>query len=202
MVEEKKYNFSFTGVTLNTVDFVIVTKHIYIEQLADIDLLLGRGKKASGRRLLSEISKRAKTLTSMQRAALFEGSFKIQKEITFIAICKCFRFIRDFIIEVIREKYLVYDYELTEGDYNSFFRRKAENHPEMNAITEITQKKVKQVTFKILEQAGLINSIKSKMIQPQIIEPETRKAILEDNTGLFKIFLLSDFDIENLKTSV
>jgi len=39
MVEEKKYNFSFTGVTLNTVDFVIVTKHIYIEQLADIDLL-------------------------------------------------------------------------------------------------------------------------------------------------------------------
>ena len=69
----------------------------------------------------------------------------------------------------------------------------------MNKLTEVTQKKVKQVTFKILEQAGLINNVRSKMIQPQIIESETRKAILADNAELFKIFLLSDFDIENLK---
>ncbi|WP_194850148.1 DUF1819 family protein [Nonlabens antarcticus] len=200
MIEEKKYNFSFTGVTLRTRDFVVVTRHLFFEKFNDIDIILGNGKKASGRRLFSEISKRAQKLSTYQKTLLIEGSFKAQSEITFIAICKCFDFIRDFIIEVIREKYLVFDYELTEGDYISFFRRKAEYHPEMDLLTEITQKKVKQVTFKILEEIGLIDNTKSKMIQPQILEPETRKAILNDNTELFKIFLLSDFDIENLKT--
>ena len=32
-----------------------------------------------------------------------------------------------------------------------------------------------------------------------MIEPETRNAILNDNPDLFKIFLFSDFDIENMK---
>lgn len=199
MVTDTKYNFSFTGVPLRTREFVMVTKHLFFEELNDIDVVLGNGKKASGRRLFSEISKRAQMLTLTQRTILIEGSFKTQSEITFIAICKCFGFIRDFVVEVIREKFLVYDYELTEGDYISFFRRKAEYHPEMDSLTEITQTKVKQVTFKILEQAGLINNVRLRMIQPQILEPETRKTILDDNPELFKIFLLSDFDIENLK---
>ena len=80
-----------------------------------------------------------------------------------------------------------------------FFRRKAEYHQEMDKLTEETQKKVRQVTFKILEQAGLIDNVRTRMIQPQMIEPETRNAILNDNPDLFKIFMFSDFDIENLK---
>jgi len=200
MVAEKKYNFSFTAASLRTRELVIVAKHQLENPVEDIDAVLGNGKKTTGKRYYNEMSKWLEVLTDTQKRHLLNASFKVQNEIAFLAVCKYFEFIRDFIVEVIREKYLVYDYELTEGDYISFFRRKAEYHPEMDALTEITQKKVKQVTFKILEQAGLINSVKAKMINAQILEPETRKAILDDNTELFKIFLLSDFDIENLKT--
>jgi len=200
MVAEKKYNFSFTAASLRTRELVIVAKHQFKNPVEDIEAVLGNGKRTTGKRYLNEMSKWLEVLTDTQKGCLLNESFKVQNEIAFLAVCKYFEFIRDFIVEVIREKYLVYDYELTEGDYISFFRHKAEYHPEMDALTEITQKKVKQVTFKILEQAGLINSVKAKMINAQILEPETRKAILEDNTELFKIFLLSDFDIENLKT--
>ncbi len=179
---------------------VIVAKHLSGNTVEDIEGVLGNGKRATGNRLFKEMTKWFQTLTPFQKRLLLEGSYKVQNEITFIAACKYFDFIRDFVIEVVREKYLVYDYHISNGDYISFFRRKAENRPEMDKLTEVTQKKVKQVTFKILEQAGLINNVKSKMIQPQIIEPETREAIFNDNTELFKIFLLSDFDIENLKT--
>ncbi|MDT0293536.1 DUF1819 family protein [Mesonia ostreae] len=199
MVVEKKYNFSFTAASLRTRELVIVAKHQLENPVEDIEAVLGNGKKTTGKRYLNEMSKWLEVLTDTQKSYLLDKSFKVQNEIAFLAVSKYFEFIRDFIVEVIRNKYLVYDYELTEGDYISFFRRKAEYHPEMDTLTEITQKKVKQVTFKILEQAGLINNIKAKMIQPQIIEPETRKAILNDNIELFKIFLLSDFDIENLK---
>ncbi len=198
MVAEKKYNFSFTGASLRTRELVMVGKHLTEQPMDNIESILGNGKIAAGSRFLKEMSKRFKVLSPLQQRTLITGSFKTQKEIAFIGTCKYFSFIRDFIVEVIREKYLVYDYELTEGDYISFFRRKAEQHSEMDKLTEITQKKVKQVTFKILEQAGLIDSIKTKMIQPQLLEPETRNAILNDHTDLFKIFLLSDFDIEKL----
>lgn len=199
MIAEKKYNFSFTAASLRTREFVLVAKHLFENPVEGIEGVLGNGKRATGRRYFKEMCKWINTLTESQINVLLEGSYKVQNEITFIAACKHFDFIRDFIIEVVREKYLVYDYEITDGDYISFFRRKAEYHPEMNKLTQVTQKKVKQVTFKILEQAGLIINIRSKMIQPQIIEPETIKAILNDNTELFKIFLLSDFDIDNLK---
>ena len=192
MVAEKKYNFSFTAASLRTRELVIVAKHQLENPVEDIDAVLGNGKRTTGKRYYNEMCKWLEVLTDTQKRYLLNASFKVQNEIAFLAVCKYFEFIRDFIVEVIREKYLVYDYELTEGDYISFFRRKAEYHPEMDALTEIT--------FKILEQAGLINSVKAKMINAQILEPETRKAILDDNTELFKIFLLSDFDIENLKT--
>lgn len=200
MVAEKKYNFSFTAASLRTRELVIVAKHQLENPIEDIEVILGNGKRNTGKRYFNEMSKWLKVLTDIQKKHLINQSFKVQKEITFIAICKYFEFIRDFIIEVIREKYLVFDYELTEGDYISFFRGKAEYHPEMEELTEITKKKVKQVTFKILEQAGIINNIKAKMINSQILDPETREAILDDNAELFKIFLLSDSDIENLKT--
>lgn len=198
MVAEKKYNFSFTAASLRTRELALVAKHVLVQPIDDIEGVLGHGKRATGKRYLLEMVKWLNVLTEEQKALLLEANFNVQKEITFIAVCKNFAFIRDFIIEVVREKYIVFDYEITNGDYLSFFRRKAENHPEIDNLTEVTQNKVRQVTFKILEQAGLINSIKSKMIQPQIIEPQTKKVILNDNSELFKIFLYSDFDIQIL----
>lgn len=198
MVAEKKYNFSFTAASLRTRELALVAKHVLVEPIDDIEGVLGHGKRTTGKRYLVEMIKWLNVLTEEQKVLLLEGDFNVQKEITFIAVCKNFAFIRDFIIEVIREKYVVFDYEITNGDYLSFFRRKAESHPEMDKLTEVTQNKVRQVTFKILEQAGLINNIKSKMIQPQIIEQQTKKVILNDNSELFKIYLYSDFDIQTL----
>jgi hypothetical protein len=198
MVAEKKYSFSFTAASLRTRELTLVAKHILEKPIDDIEGVLGHGKRTTGKRYLVEMVKWLNVLTEEQKALLLEGNFNVQKEIAFIAVCKNFAFIRDFIIEVVREKYIVFDYEITNGDYLSFFRRKAENHPEMDKLTEVTQNKVRQVTFKILEQAGLINNIKSKMIQPQIIQPQTKKVILNDNSELFKIFLYSDFDIQTL----
>ena len=69
----------------------------------------------------------------------------------------------------------------------------------MESLTEITQKKIKQVTFKMLEQAGLIDSIKSRRIQPQLLESDTIEVIINDNSELLKVFLYSDIDIKRLE---
>ena len=149
--------------------------------------------------MFSEFKKRLAFLTPKQIEILLESNLVTQKQIALVSICKSYGFIRDFVVEVLREKLLLYDYEITEGDYISFYRRKFELHEEMDSLTELTEKKIRQVTFKILEQAGLINDIKSRIIQPQIIEFKLIKAIVQDNPNWLKVLLLSDMDIERSK---
>ena len=53
--------------------------------------------------------------------------------------------------------------------------------------------------FKILEQVGLIDSIKSKQIVPQFLDNKLIDLIVEDNIAWLKIYLMSDMDINSQK---
>jgi hypothetical protein len=199
MIETEKYSFSFTTSSLRLNEMILVA--IAITEKRDIDYIneLGGGNSKTGRKMLSEFEKRISNLTSEQIDILVNGDFLSQKQIAFLSICKTYLFIRDFVVEVLREKILMFDYQITEGDYISFYRRKLDLHPEMDTLTDITQKKIKQVTFKILEQAGIIDSIKSKVIQPQIIDRKVTDAIVSDNPNWLKVLFISDMDITTMR---
>ena len=90
------------------------------------------------------------------------------------------------------------DFHLIDTDYLSFIRRKEINHDELANLTEQTQGKVKQVIFKILEQAGILNNIKDREIQLQILDQHVMKVIIEDSPEWFLIFMKSDYDIQQI----
>lgn len=144
-----------------------------------------------------EIKLRLDTLTIKQLKILAEADIISQKQIALLSVCKVYSFIRDFVIEVVREKAQSFDYQITEGEYTSFYRRKGENHPELGELTENTAKKIKQVTFKFLEQAALIDNVKSKKINRQIVDDKVIKAIVQDDPEWLKIYLWSDMEIAN-----
>ncbi len=193
-----QYKFSFTATSLRTRDLVLIANWQNKDSLDELELTLGNGKSATGRRIYAELKKWLEVLTEEQLSVLKTGSFKAQNEIAFLAVCKYYAFIRDFVVEVVREKYLVFDYELTDGDYLSFVRRKSESHSKIDQLTENTQYKIKQVCFMILAQANIIDGTKSKIIRPQLLEYETQNTILNDNPEFLKFFLLSDIDINRL----
>jgi len=190
-----KYHFAFTTSSLRLKEMIIVAQHQVEKVELDYVSELGNGKKKTGKNMFYELRKRIDTLTKQQLELLAKGSLTEQRNIAFLAVCKTYGFIRDFVIEVIRDKYQVYDYEISEGDYFSFVRQKSEQHPEMEELTEETEKKVRQVSFKILEQAEIIDNIKDKTIQPQILDPRVIHVITRENPDWLKIFLLSDSDI-------
>ena len=196
MPETKKYEFSFTASSLRLNEMILVANSILDERDIDYVNELGNGKASTGKRMYSEFHKRLVRLTNTQVELLANGDLITQKQIAFLSVCKAYSFLRDFVVEVIREKFLVFDYEITEGEYISFYRRKTELHPEMDELTEITQNKIRQVTFKILEQAGIIDNIKTKIIQPQLLDNRVVDAIVADDYNWLKVFLISDMDIE------
>lgn len=199
MVNNKKYDFSFTASSLRLNEMLLVAQAIYDNREIDYVNDLGGGKSSTGKRMMSEFKKRISYMTSPEIEILLGGDLITQKQMALITVCKCYGFIREFVIEVVREKLLVYDYQITDGDYISFYRRKYETHEEMESLTQLTEKKIKQVTFKILEQSGIIDNIKKRTIQPQIVDHKLLRIIVEDNVNWLKVLLLSDMDIEKVK---
>ncbi len=193
----EKYDFAYTSSSLRLNEMVLVGEHILNGTEPDYVNELGAGKSATGKRIYREVKKRLVFLNEQQLKLLVKGSLEIQKHMTFYAACKTYLFIRDFTVEVLREKYLIFDYEISEGDYISFLRRKQELHREIEELSESSSKKIKQVTFRILEQAGLINNTKERIIQPQLLQQEVVDAISRDDKEWLKIFLVSDIDLEN-----
>ena len=194
MIESKlKYEFSLTGSSLRVNDMVLFASKYVNEGVAEFK----SDKGTTNKRMVSEFKKRIDNLTRNQQLLFIEGDFSTQKHLAFLSACKTYSLLRDFVIEVVREKFLIMDFNLTDTDYLSFIRRKEVDHDELAELTDLTQGKIKQVIFKILEQGGIIESVKSKEIQLQILERKTKRVIVDDNPEWLKIFLMSDSDIQS-----
>ena len=196
---------SFTAMSLRLNDMVRVAKLAIEDGVNDLSTLRENGgtyisgKTSSSTRGFREIKNRLEKLTPDQMNILIHGDLNVQKQIAFLSICKNYTFIKDFTIDVLREKVLVFNYQIHESDYKSFIDSKVQLHPELEQFSETTMKKAKQVMFRILEQSGIINNAVERVIQPQILQPEVVKAIVDDDPLWLKIFLISDMDIKQLK---
>lgn len=197
-LNQNKYNFSFTTASLMINAMVLIAQSIKDKTDFNYVEMLGNGKVATGKKYYAELTKRLKNLTADEIELLIDSDLPTQKQICFLAVCKTYGFIKDFTIEVLRNKFLVYDYQITEGDYLSFLRGKIQDHEELEKLTEQTQQKIREITFKIYEQAGIIDTVKSRMIQPQFVDSKILEAVRKDNPNWLKIFLISDMDIKRV----
>lgn len=197
MMIENTYDFSFTGFSLRLKEMVKVaiakTQNIEFDAVQEI----GNGKTSTAKKFLNEINKRIGSLTEKQIDLFVDSDLHTQRQIAFLSVCKVHGYIRDFVVEVLREKILVYDYQISEGEYLSFHRRKLDEHIKMNDFSELTHNKIRQVLFKILEEAGVIDNTKNKEIQPQLVDSDVMRIIAKDDKEWLKLFFVSDMDIEN-----
>lgn len=196
-----KYSLSFTAASFRLHDFLRVARALanYEGTVDSIEInaeeILGKGNQKTSKREMAEFLKRYNALTATQRNLLLDGTIDEQKHVTFLAITKSNAFIRDFMLEVVRDKFLVFDFQLTDGDYRSFVNRKIELHPELENFADSTLEKARQTLFKILADAGIINDIKDRTILQQWLSPLFIKSVTDDNNQYLKVFLLSEKDI-------
>lgn len=195
------YNYSFTGASLLIPDFIRLAQYIDDQELSnelselDADKIMRREKKGTNKREFQELIKRYKVLTDKQQRDLINMDGEGQRQLAFLSACKVYSFLRDFVVEVLRDKFLLLDYELTDGDYNAFVNQKSLSHPELESFAASTAKKAKQVVFKMLEEGGLINNTKDRIIQSQFLNPLVQTSVLQDNPEWMKVFLFTDQEI-------
>jgi hypothetical protein len=127
----------------------------------------------SAQRVCREVISRLKTLNPSELDLLVRGTAQEQGYLLWIAVCRCYKFIADFAVEIIRERYLGLKIDLHYEDFDSFFNKKSEWHPELDTIQPATRNKLRQVLFKILREAELLNAnntINTAMLSPRLLE--------------------------------
>ncbi len=205
MVNTKKYSFSFTGASALISETLVIAKEYH--KLNDWNTVqislsdnnhLNKVKQGTFKREFSEIKKRLSLITPNQLQLMIQGSYEEAKFIILLSLVKAYPYLFDFIVEVLLNKYLLFDRTLLNSDYTRFVNSKSLQHPELEKITETTSKKVKQVVFKLLEQVGLITNIKNGIILKPFLSSEITRVILDDDPVYLSAFLYSNQEIKVL----
>ncbi len=198
-----KYSLSFTAASLAANETQIISK-IYLEEREwDIvkrkvvdDNILQKGTITTRKREFAEIKKRISNLNEEELKFFVSSIGDELKHIALLSVYKTYRFIFDFAVEVIRRKYLLFDYEILDSDYEKFFESKKLAYEKLNTISQKTCYKIKQVSFKIFEQAGILDSVKTKNIKKPYLSNNLIEIIVKDDPKYLKGFLYSDQDID------
>ncbi len=198
---DSKYSMSFTTASLLYNESLMVAT-LFVENqdwsqvretvLAENRLQM-RTQNAS-QRTFREISSRLKQLTPAQMETLLESEPRQQNYLLWLAFCKRYRFVYDFAVTVMREKFLRLDLQLTHEEYEIYFIHKAEWHPEVERIAESTRTKQKQIVFKTMREAGLLNQ--QGQIVPVLLSPSVANVIVQDDPTHLTIFPISEMDIK------
>jgi len=202
----KDYSLSFTAASLmfyeteqvamlymEYKDWDIVSKMVIDENY------LQKGTISTRKREFAEIKKRLLSLSSDEMEFLTQATTDEIKLYCLILCAKTYRLIFEFITEVVRYKYLMFDYAIYDSDYIQFIESKTVSSLKLQKITEKTSYKIKQVLLKILEQASLIDSVKTKNIQKPYISQELEEIIAQRDPKLLACYLYSDQEIKAFK---
>jgi len=205
VVNSIKYSFSFTGASaLITETLVIAEEYHKLNDWNAVQVFLldnnhlNKVKQGTFKREFSEIKKRLSLLTPDQIQLMIKGSYEEAKSMILLSLVKAYPFVNDFIVEVLLNKYLLFDRTLLDSDYKRFVDSKSFQHPELERITEIMSKKVKQVVFKLLEQVGLVTNIKNGILLKPFLSSQVVRVIIEDDPAYLSTFLCSSEEIKVL----
>ncbi len=176
----------------------LVVAELYRE-LADWDAVRSRviaenrlqlRTNSAAKRVYREVSARLQTLTPGQMAILQDGSRTEQGYVLWLAICKRYRFIHDFAVEVVRERILRLNFELAYQDFDLFYLAQAEWHPELESVESSTRSKLRQVLFRMMREAEILS--RQDRILPAILSPRLAAAVRDDAPALLAIYPLSE----------
>lgn len=144
-------------------------------------------KLASQTRALREVYDRIGHLSDAERHYLSaEADRAEQQAVMWLAICRTYRFVHEFAVEVINERYQSWRLDLGHEVFDRFLADKAECDPSLAALSPSTAAKLRQVLFRILREAG-VRSVEGR-IQPIWLSGRMKRLIEESNPADLRIF--------------
>jgi hypothetical protein len=169
-----RYALSFTTGSLLSVEAALVVpvymhEHDWTSTRARVkaDNLLQSRVASSNTRILRALIPRLQCLTDAELQIVADGTSTERDHLMWVAACRFYSFIGEFAEEVLHERFLTLAGTLTYEEYDSFYRSKGMWHDELGQVTDHSYKKLRQVLFKMMVEAGLLT--KQGHIEPVLL---------------------------------
>ena len=188
-----RYALSFTSGTLLASEAAVVAP-IYLRErdwkatraLAHDENLLGSRVARSNTRTLGALVPRLQLLTDDELEIVADGTSTERGHLMWTAACRKYDLIGEFAEEVLRERFLTLAGKVSYEDYDSFYRAKAMWHDELDEVTDLSYKKLRQVLFKMMVEAGLLNTQGS--IEPALLSVRVTGCLTERTPSDIRFF--------------
>lgn len=129
--------------------------------------LLQARTRSTGVRRVRETVKRLSALSDREVELLAEVTASERGHLMWAAACRRYDLIGEFAEEALRERFLTLVGTVSYEDYDSFYRAKAMWHDELDAVSASTYKKLREVLFKMMVEAGLLTT--KGVIEPALL---------------------------------
>ena len=154
-------------------------------------------KTLSGRkRVLEEIHYRLQHLNSVEMELLSNTELSTGRLLIHLASCRAYPFLREFVIQVLREKVLVLDLTLQVFEFERFWEQEAQLHPEVDRLGIVSKNQIRRAIYRFLVELGILESVKQPNLQTPWVSKELGEILKNDDLGWLKLFLLTDEQIK------
>lgn len=140
--------------------------------------ILQKRSAASAKRNAATIKKRVENLGEQFLQLLANSSASEANQLMFAAILINSPLLVDFMRTVVKEAKRVYRQALTSNDWQQFWQQQARLYPALELMTESSTYKVSQVAFKVLADAGYIETTRNKKLLSIYVVPEIRELLV------------------------
>lgn len=147
-------------------------------------------------RVCSEVISRLKNMCRDELRLLVGGTNQEQVYLLWIAFCRRYQFVAEFAVEVLRERYITLKADLNPEDFDSFFNRKSEWHPELDKISQATRFKLRQVVFRVLGEANLLTP--NHLINAAMLGPRLLNILNAESPGDLMYFPIFESDLKGM----
>lgn len=190
---DDRYALSFTTGGLLAREAAVLapfyTEHrdwVKVRDLAVKENLLQARTHSTGVRRVRETVKRLAVLADREVESLAEITASERGHLMWAAACRRYELIGAFAEEVLRERFLTMAGTVTHEDYDSFYRAKAMWHDELDEVTELSYKKLRQVLFQMMVEAGLLSM--QGAIEPALLSARVAECLTERTPSDIRFF--------------
>lgn len=153
--------------------FLVSQNWMEIRRLALVENCLQMKAINSRKRIFTEIRSRLECLSLQEMQTLCSGQLQDIDVVLWLALCRRYHFIGDFAKEILHEKFISAQQQIDIADYNLFVEQKSVIHPEISALTDTTQIRLRQMLFHFMRNCSLID--RDNRILPVFFSPTVEK---------------------------
>ncbi len=143
--------------------------------------ILQKRSTASAKRNAATIKKRLKNLTDEYLEQLAFGSAELSTQLMFAAILINSTMLADFMRNVVIDAKRMFRESLDSSDWGSFWDDRSRLFSEFAQMSESSTYKIAQVAFKVLADAGYIETTRNKKLQNVYLLPEVKTLLMHMN---------------------